>query len=361
MESQTINLSKPNKPALHPYDVEVSPHNDSRLLVAAAENYGIAGKGAIMELARQDGASSYSVIRKSNWSDGIFSCCWVESDPDVYLTCSGDGSVMLWRLGQPEPVKLWQEHVAEVHRSAFITLHYRVESTRSRKAIDHTDLSMLHERLSCTFRGLNLFRIRFNQHRDPNLFATVGWDSFVKLWSLTSDQSVATLTGHRGNIYDVTWCVHGSPQLATAAADGKIIVWDAQTQRTCATHQEHGHEVLTCDWHKYFADVVFSGSVDRRVLGYDLRLQRPVYELLGHTMAVRTVVCDPHSEHKVYSGGYDFSTIGWDLRYASQPVEQIAWRQQTHREFVTNLTCSLTTPELIDCSWDSTLQIYTTE
>eukprot|EP00730_Choanoeca_flexa_P018432 TRINITY_DN8960_c0_g1_i4.p1 TRINITY_DN8960_c0_g1~~TRINITY_DN8960_c0_g1_i4.p1 ORF type:complete len:320 (+),score=31.23 TRINITY_DN8960_c0_g1_i4:454-1413(+) len=319
MESQTINLSKPNKPALHPYDVEVSPHNDSRLLVAAAENYGIAGKGAIMELARQDGASSYSVIRKSNWSDGIFSCCWVESDPDVYLTCSGDGSVMLWRLGQPEPVKLWQEHVAEVHR------------------------------------------IRFNQHRDPNLFATVGWDSFVKLWSLTSDQSVATLTGHRGNIYDVTWCVHGSPQLATAAADGKIIVWDAQTQRTCATHQEHGHEVLTCDWHKYFADVVFSGSVDRRVLGYDLRLQRPVYELLGHTMAVRTVVCDPHSEHKVYSGGYDFSTIGWDLRYASQPVEQIAWRQQTHREFVTNLTCSLTTPELIDCSWDSTLQIYTTE
>jgi hypothetical protein len=81
-------------------------------------------------------------------------------------------------------------------------------------------------------------------------------------------------------------------------------------------------------------------------------------------MAVRTVQCDPLDDHLVYSGGYDFSTCSWDLRHARLPLaltNPLRWQRQSHTEFVTHLDCSLFRRELVDCSWDATLHVHSTD
>lgn len=79
--ARLYDLKKATGSALHPYDIEFSSHDGNRFLVAAAENFGrafdlslasleadlvagIAGKGAVLELARADTTAPWTLAQR---------------------------------------------------------------------------------------------------------------------------------------------------------------------------------------------------------------------------------------------------------------------------------------------------------
>lgn len=74
-------------------------------------------------------------------------------------------------------------------------------------------------------------------------FVTGAADHSIKLWSLGSDRSLATLQGHEGRVCRTQFHPSGN-YVGSASYDGTWRLWDVEKQKEILTQEGHSREVF---------------------------------------------------------------------------------------------------------------------
>ena len=69
----------------------------------------------------------------------------------------------------------------------------------------------------------------------------------MRLWAARTGKFVATLRGHVGAVYQVSWS-GDSRLLASGSKDSTIKVWDVQSKKLKEDLPGHADEVYAVDW-----------------------------------------------------------------------------------------------------------------
>ncbi|RUS75689.1 hypothetical protein EGW08_016555 [Elysia chlorotica] len=299
----------------HGYAVKFSPYFPHRLACASSQYFGIAGCGSLFVLdVSPDGIRPVQVF---DWNESLFDVVWAENNENILVACSGDGSIQVWDVAQPQgPLKVLKEHSKEVN------------------AVD------------------------WSQTRNEHLVISASWDKSIKLWDITKDQSLQTFLGHDHIVYNASWSPHIQGLFSSVSGDGTLRLWDMRKPDNCVRliHAHEG-EILSSDWCKYDQNIVFSGGVDGIIKSWDVRNPKfSTCELRGHKYAVRRIRASPFYGHIVASSSYDFTVKIWDVT-AQSCVDTI----EHHTEFVYGLDFNVHVPDqMADCGWDELLHVYNT-
>lgn len=242
-------------------------------------------------------------------ADGLYDCCWSESNEHILVSACGDGAVKVWDVNIPpaaNPIRSYEEHGHEVH-------------------------------------GVSWNMVR----RDR--FISASWDNSIKLWSLEAPVSLQTFQEHTYCCYAAAWNPTNGEVFASASGDCHVKLWDIRQRGSTLTYRAHDFEVLTLDWSKYEEGKVVTGSIDSTLRVWDLRFpNKPLRVLPGHKYAVRRVVCSPHFSNLVASISYDMSVALWDMQ---APLQANPLIKQWHHH--TEFGCGLDLSVLVAGLWAS--------
>lgn len=299
----------------HGYSVRFSPFDPNRLVCATSQYFGLAGGGTLFALEIAPNGQIVETSR-SQWQDGLFDVVWCETDANIVISASGDGTLQIWNLTCPQtPVKTLKEHKKEV------------------------------------------YSVDWNQSRSEQYVLSASWDCSVKLWDPTCSQSLATFLGHTELVYNAMWSPHIPFTFASVSGDGSLRIWDTHTrQRPQIRAQAHDAEVLTCCWNKYDQYALATGGSDGLIRGWDIRSpDRYLFEQKGCEYAVRRIQFSPHHSNILASVAYDFTTRIWDCKVSPEAVEII----RHHTEFVYGLDFNNHVQgQMADCGWDSLVHVF---
>ncbi|OQS06897.1 peroxisomal targeting signal 2 receptor, partial [Thraustotheca clavata] len=148
--------------------VEFSPFHEHWLAVATAQYFGIIGNGQqlVMELLA---SGELKPLRAFDTQDGIYDVAWSETHANQLVSGCANGHLKLWDVTTPDdfPIQTYAEHSMEVSS------------------------------------------VNWNM-MDRQHFVSGSWDTTLKLWTPVRPQSVLTLSGHTGPIYNAIWSAHSN-------------------------------------------------------------------------------------------------------------------------------------------------------
>ncbi|KAH9105880.1 hypothetical protein LEN26_007759 [Aphanomyces euteiches] len=297
------------------YAVEFSPFHEHWVAVGTSQYFGIIGNGQqhVMEMLP---TGELAPLRCFDTQDGVYDVAWSETHPNQLVSGCANGHLKLFDVTTQDafPIQSYTEHTAEIG-------------------------------------GVNWNLV------ERQTFCSASWDQTIKIWHPHRVQSLQTLHGHTGPVYNAVWSTRDTNMVASCSGDGSVRLWDLNApQQAVVRIPAHAQEVLALDWNKYNPNLVVSGSVDASIKVWDIRNPSMELRLLrGHNYAVRRVKCSPHDEHVIGSTSYDMSVRLWNTQ-AVHPHVQCA---NHHTEFVLGLDFSLFVPGLIaSCSWDRRVVIW---
>jgi peroxin-7 len=189
------------------------------------------------------------------------------------VSASGDGSLQMWSLNDlsnnnSQPQMVYNEHEKEIY-------------------------------------SVDWCKTRLKQQ-----FLSASWDCTLKLWDPNRRESVSTYYAHAVIAYSAVFSPKIPNMFASVGGDGYLKLWSNLTvSRPVFSVKTHDAEVLTCDWNKFNQNLLATGGADGLIRVFDVRnLGDPVMELQGHELAVRKIQFSPFDEHSLASVGYDFTT-----------------------------------------------------
>ena len=188
----------------HGYSVRFSPFNPDRMVVASSQFFGLAGGGTLYFLEMNEIDKEIKEVQKYEWSDGLFDVAWSESDYNLVITGSGDGSVQLWNtnLDTPAPQMVYREHKKEIY-------------------------------------SIDWSKVPFEQ-----LVLSASWDCTIKLWDPIRQNSLSTYIGHSQLVYNAMFASLIPNTFASVSGDGYLKIWDILCfDRPIATIKAHDGEV----------------------------------------------------------------------------------------------------------------------
>ncbi|OCF59132.1 U4/U6 small nuclear ribonucleoprotein PRP4 [Kwoniella mangroviensis CBS 10435] len=142
-------------------------------------------------------------------------------------------------------------------------------------------------------------------------FATGGGEGNVKLWSLSGDKPIATLSGHENRVGRVAFHPSGS-YLGSAGFDGTWRLWDVEKHKELLIQEGHSKEVYTLAFQDDGA-LVSSGGFDAIGRVWDTRTGRTAMVLDGHVKEILAMDFAPNG-YQVATGSGDDTVRIWDLR-----------------------------------------------
>lgn len=303
------------KTAYNGYAVRFSPFVENRIAVATSQNFGIIGNGRqhVLELT----PAGIAEVAAFDTKDGLYDCTWSESNANVLISASGDGTIKVWDCGLPpqaNPVRSLEEHTREVSS------------------------------------------VEWNTVRKDS-FLSASWDDSIKLWTLETPQSLRTFGEHTYCVYSAVWNPAHADVFASASGDCSLRIWDVRQPASSLSFPAHAFEILCCDWNKYNDCLLVCGSVDKTISVWDVREPtRPITILRGHSHAVRRVKCSPHSENLIASCSYDMTFRLWDYR---APEDALLARYDHHSEFCVGLDMSTLVEGLLaSTGWDELVYVW---
>lgn len=298
----------------HGYNVKFSPYHGNRLACATSQNYGISGSGTLFILDCSVERPISSVF-EHHWKDGLFDVTWSESNENIIVTGSGDGSIQIWDAFKlQEPISVLRGHCREVY-------------------------------------GLD-----WNQTRREQYLLSGSWDQTAIVWDTERSSALSTYRGHGHYVYCAMWSPLLSGCFATTSGDGMLRIWDIkQPGHPSIQCKVHSTDVLSCDWCKYNKDIIVTSGAEGLIKGWDVRnIHKPIFQLVGHEYAVRRVKFSPHEESVLCSVSYDLTTRFWNWN-VPEPFQTI----QHHTEFVYGLDFNIHVPnEIADCGWDESIHVF---
>ena len=157
--------------------------------------------------------------------------------------------------------------------------------------------------------------VAFPPARASSLLASGSGDGTVTLADVATGRLDATLRGHAGPVFCVSFAP-GAQILASASADRSVGLWDVGGGTLLARLEEHSAEVFAVQFAPTTAGVLASGGADGRVLIYDVvpagGHARVRHDLSLHEGAVWSLAFAPDSAEVLASAGADKSVIIWN-------------------------------------------------
>lgn len=237
----------------------------------------------------------------------------------MVMSASGDGSLQLWNIGnngKDMPVTTFSEHQQEIY-----SVHW--------------------------------------SKRDSS-FLSSSWDTTIKLWDVTRQQSLHTYSGHEDMVFCATFSPFAAKTFASVSCDGTLKLWDKLMPRAIMTVKDvDNSELLTCDWSNLDGNLVVAGSSEGSIKGYDIRkMTKAAFELDGFESAVRRVKFAPDAPYKLAAVSFDQTTRIWDDIISCSEEEADAVFSN-HSEFAYGLDWNPFASQLVDCGWDSIVKMFT--
>ncbi len=135
-------------------------------------------------------------------------------------------------------------------------------------------------------------------------------DRTIKLWNLSTGESIATLNGHsqKVNVVDIT---PDGETLVSGSDDNTIKVWNIATGKPIHTlfgHSDSIHALAISPDGK----TIVSGSDDNTIKMWNLATGQHIRTLVGHQFWVRSLAISPNGKTFV-SGSFDKTIKLWNL------------------------------------------------
>ena len=155
---------------------------------------------------------------------------------------------------------------------------------------------------------------------DPtgSLLATGSDDKTGKIWCMTQDAPLLTLSGHTKDVYSVAWSPIRPSFLATASFDGTVRIWSALDGTSLLLFANHQFPVYTVCFSPdglYLA----SGSYDKNIHIYRLSMteQDSVFTISANTTRPDTIFQDTggiydlswHPSGRILAAGSDSGNV----------------------------------------------------
>ncbi|HJT59575.1 MAG TPA: protein kinase [Ktedonobacteraceae bacterium] len=183
--------------------------------------------------------------------------------------------------------------------------------------------------------------------------ASASADTTVRVWSITTGDTLYTYHGHAGlynSVYAVGWSLNGR-RIASGGADKTVQVWDAATGNMAFVYRGHTARVLALAWSPD-ARYIASGGADRTVQVWDAATGKLIYLFLGHTDDVYTLAWSPDGNY-IASGGADKTVQVWEAM-TGVPL----YTYHGHAEAVYALAFSPQGKDIASGGADRTVQVW---
>jgi cytochrome c len=176
----------------------------------------------------------------------------VSEDGATILTASFDNSVGVWSA-EGDDVRWLEGHEAAVKTATFLGAD-EAASAGDDFAIEIWSLSTGESRARLTGHKGQIKSLAVSP--DRRLLASASWDGSIGLWDVATGTNRNMIRGHSGAVNDVAFSADGK-RLFSAAADGTIRIWDVETAEETRILVRHGFAVTTLllgnDWLAYGA------------------------------------------------------------------------------------------------------------
>ena len=218
-----------------------------------------------------------------------------------------------------------------------------ISQDKTSKSISHFDSTFFSRILSIQYNPKKTFykkcELTLKSHNsiydiielsDGNL-ASCSSDNTIKIWSLSSEQCLYTLLGHKSTVWSLCQLFDG--RLVSCSDDMTIKIWSLKTmlpEVNLVGHQDPIHTVIQLHNGK-----LASGSSDRTIKIWDIETKNCIATITRHTERVyRLLEIKPNI---IVSSSYDKNIKVWDITNLSEGEDNINYCVRTltgHRSYV---------------------------
>lgn len=199
---------------------------------------------------------------------------------DGRLLVAGEesGTVRLFECSSKQPLRVFNQHTAAVHRVSFTADNTHILSFSDDKTVKLWDIPA--EKAVHTYEEHNDYiRAGCASPISPNIFISGGYDNVVKAYDTRigglNEKSVIFEVNHGRPVEALMWLPTGG--IFMSAGDTTIKVWDAfSSGKQIAQISEH-HKTITCLRMASNGRRFMSSGLDRHVKVYDIVNYQPVH------------------------------------------------------------------------------------
>ncbi len=145
---------------------------------------------------------------------------------------------------------------------------------------------------------------------EGKLLATGASDETVRLWNVTSKETVKVLAGHHRAVDAVAFSPDGT-MVASCGYDGIIWLWNVVRGAIEGDFIGHESTVFTAVFSPD-GQTLASGSYDNNIILWNMTTEDKMFELGGHDAAVHSVAFSPDGKLLV-SGSWDTTVRLWNV------------------------------------------------
>jgi len=185
---------------------------------------------------------------------------------------------------------------------------------------------------------------------DGETLVSGGLDATIEVWNLSIGQAVRTLTGHTRTVHSVAISADGQT-LASGGLDATIEVWNLSTGQAVRTLTGHTSYVNSVAFSAN-GQTLASGGYDTKIKVWNLSTGQAVRTLIGHTASVLSVALSADGQ-TLASGGSDGTIKVWNLS-TSQAVRTLTG----HTGAVISVALSADGQTLVSGSHDTTIKVW---
>lgn len=151
-----------------------------------------------------------------------------------------------------------------------------------------------------------------SSHR--NMLASGSADSTVKVWDITTQTCLYTMTHHTSKVQSVRWNPAETTVLASAAFDRTIVVLDGR-QPDAFSKFSLSADVESLTWAPHNPSTIVAATEDGVVAGFDVRMNgsAPLFRFDAHAGAVSAISFSSHIPGMLATAGVDKTVKIWDL------------------------------------------------
>lgn len=270
-------------------------------------------------------------------------------DGTQLLTCSWDGSAMLWDAKTLQPLQTFKGHIGWIMSCTFSPDGAEVATSGFDGTVRVWDKTTGKEKRTVVgIVGTPIVHVCYSP--DGKLLAGSSVDNTVRLWVRANGKVHAILRGHDNPIAELAFSPDGK-LLASVSADKTVRLWDVEKLVQYQLLRGHEDAVASCDFSpdgKWLA----SGSVDRTIRLWDTTTWQCTKVLQGHTEGVHNVRFTRDGAH-LYSGSGDKSVRLWDLSGGKQMLVLPG-----HEKAISRIALSPDETMVASASLDATARIW---
>ncbi|KAI9915022.1 hypothetical protein PsorP6_007946 [Peronosclerospora sorghi] len=153
-----------------------------------------------------------------------------------------------------------------------------------------------------------------------NMLASGSADTTVKVWDITTQKCLYTMTHHTNKVQSVRWNPAETTVLATASFDRTLVVLDGRNPEAFSKFQLTA-EVESIAWIPSEPSTIVAAAEDGTVVAFDVRRNgsEPLFRFNAHDSAVSAISFSPHVPGFFATAGVDKTVKLWDLKDTTTP------------------------------------------